>query len=298
MRGLLFLPLFFCACGSAPVAASTSPTQKTLAEAVPQLAPAPRLPPAPPASVSFQLLTSESEATAEGVRFLLIALLSPPAGAHLFWKHSGETGLPTNVAFRGPPAVTIGPAQYPGPARFRSETGRVGYGYSGPVAIVAEVFAPKQPPPSAATPPLSSGHQRILFEAKGSWLSCDTRCIKEETRAHLSWSPRSPASVGPETLQRWLALLPVAGERTGWQAHSLDEQSLVVYAPHTWHVEELFPERDLGADERDVAVPATPLVPFRARFSEAPVPRSIVVRARSGDDVQFVSLVVNELSAQ
>src|SRR5687767_9507280 len=70
-------------------------------------------------------------------------LLTPDPGWHLYWKNPGDTGLPTQLAWRGGDA---GPLGWPAPSAF-DEDGLVTYGYGGTVLISSEI----RPAPGAET---------------------------------------------------------------------------------------------------------------------------------------------------
>jgi thiol:disulfide interchange protein DsbD len=62
-------------------------------------------------------------------------LFTPDPGWHLYWKNPGDTGLPTQLAWRGGEA---GPLRWPAPSAF-DEDGLVTYGYEGTVLISSEI---------------------------------------------------------------------------------------------------------------------------------------------------------------
>lgn len=292
LRLLLLVALFY-GCGGAPEARRPLEVPSASPESAALLAPAPRLRRAAP-TVGFTLTTSQPETDAQGrLRFWLVALLSPPAGAHLYWKHAGETGLPTRVDFFVPNGFELGEVQYPGPTRFRSESGRIGYGYQGQVAIMAEVLTPAPSDTSSTGSVRSPDTWRL--QAAGSWLSCDERCVKEEDRAHVDW-PRAAGEIASQaTLQAWRDLLPIEPEGSDWQATSRDGHTLLVQVPPEWTILAVFPEHDLHADDRDLA-PAAPVEGLRtheAAYHLTHVPPSVVVKAQSPQLARYLRLHVN-----
>jgi thiol:disulfide interchange protein DsbD len=62
-------------------------------------------------------------------------LFTPDPGWHLYWKNPGDTGLATQLAWRGGEA---GPLRWPAPSAF-DEDGLVTYGYEGSVLLSSEV---------------------------------------------------------------------------------------------------------------------------------------------------------------
>jgi thiol:disulfide interchange protein DsbD len=62
-------------------------------------------------------------------------LLTPDPGWHLYWKNPGDTGLATQLAWRGAEA---GDVRWPAPSAF-DEDGLVTYGYEGSVLLASEL---------------------------------------------------------------------------------------------------------------------------------------------------------------
>ena len=62
-------------------------------------------------------------------------LFTPDPGWHLYWQNPGDTGLPTQLAWRGGEA---GPLRWPAPSAF-DEGGLVTFGYEGTVLLASEI---------------------------------------------------------------------------------------------------------------------------------------------------------------
>ncbi len=204
------------------------------------LAPAPRPPPQTEPSVHLTLQATKLTDTFSGRReFWLGATLTPPLGSHLYWKHSGEVGLPTRIEFTGPSGMVIGQVEYPGPQRITTQHGQVGYGYDGTITIVARVTSDL---------PLREG----AYQVYGSWLSCDVRCVKEQGTATLTYRDGS-FSAPTLDVEPLLARLTKPGADVGLKL-GFDPKDRVIRIDstlaHQVEVLDVFPEQDFGPDDR------------------------------------------------
>jgi DsbC/DsbD-like thiol-disulfide interchange protein len=87
-------------------------------------------------------------------------------GWHIYWKYSGQVGLPTAINLTFTKGVTGGELQWPTPQTFTSEVGST-YGYEHEVLIFTDVVVPASGDPSTSQ-----------ITAQVSWLACDvSRCI-------------------------------------------------------------------------------------------------------------------------
>lgn len=237
------------------------------------LAPAPRLAPPSPPTVALELRLGVSPDAPDTL--WLAARLTPPPGAHLSWKHQGESGLPTTVEFFGPSGYRIGPVEYPTPIRLPTSSGRTQLGYDAPIVVLARVTRDDAAPQAA----FAQSGSHAVFQVHGSWLSCDTRCIKEEVRAALEWN----GAVEPiAELPDWLSRLPDATPPLGLNARLHPEDNVIVFTtPRGWLIEDAFLEADVA--------PGGSTPPFTSddagRFVLTRIPRAtpvrVIVKARS-----------------
>ncbi len=68
-----------------------------------------------------------------GIRFVI------EDGWHLYWRNSGDSGMPISVTFDAPKGVRIGALQWPAPKRHVYGVGSVDYIYEHEVALLADV---------------------------------------------------------------------------------------------------------------------------------------------------------------
>lgn len=248
------------------------------------LAPAPRLPAQSAPSVGLRLHLGVSPDPALGGGLWIAAELTPPAGAHLFWQHAGESGLPTRIEFFAPSGYQVGPARYPGPTRFRGDTGRSAVGYTGPVVVLSKVTSRSQ---SAAAAP---NGEPLSFRVDGSWLSCDTRCTKEEVHETLTWdgSPRTLPHLGD-----WLGKLPNPDVPDGFGARLNPERTQVVLtAPEPWRIDDAFIAADLAIGDRLPVFTQNQVGQASLTPVTNPPPETVVVRAVSRDEPRYFEVRV------
>lgn len=135
------------------------------------------LKPAPLTGVHAELLADVSRVS-PGDTFRIGALLTIPAGSHIYWKNPGASGLPTWVEWTLAEGVEAGDLQWPVPKRFEVEGwDEVSFGYESEVLLYMEVHAPES---MVDTHPLS-------ITANVYWLNCeeDGQCIPGKTELQI-----------------------------------------------------------------------------------------------------------------
>jgi len=137
---------------------------------------------------------------APGQAFSLGVLLEMKPGWHIYWHNPGEAGLATSVELELPEGLTAGPIGWPAPERFDQPGDILGYGYSEPVLLAAQVELPGT---------LSEG-STLQLRARARWLSCEEVCIPGSANLELSVpiaGSRKPANTS--LFAEWRQSLPV-----------------------------------------------------------------------------------------
>lgn len=159
---------------------------------------------------------------APGPSAVLTFRLQP--GWHLYWKDSGDSGLPPEVQWTLPPGWVAGPLEHPLPQAFADAAG-VAYGHAGTVHLVARFQGPGLP--------------KGTFQADVEWLACKEGCVPGKASLQVDagrashWLSRGPAAeilgglpgppppslqVGPGTFARtqegWVVRVPLQGPST------------------------------------------------------------------------------------
>ncbi len=127
-------------------------------------------------------LVSEQEAWTPGATQWVGLRLQMDPGWHTYWQNPGDSGLPTEVAFRPPPGFQVGPLNWPYPLRTEL-AGLVSLGYEGTVLLPVRVEVPAQAPVG----------QRLTLRAEAKWLACADTCIPGQASLELTL-PVAPAS--------------------------------------------------------------------------------------------------------
>src|SRR5690606_33901130 len=88
-------------------------------------------------------LLLDAEEVRPGERFRAGVRFRMHEGWHVYWRHPGESGLETGLAFSG---AEFGPVSWPFPQIFRTGGGFIRtYGYEGEVLLFASARAPETP---------------------------------------------------------------------------------------------------------------------------------------------------------
>lgn len=241
------------------------------------LAPAPRSAPEPAPTVLLKLHLGVSPEERPPTGMWLAAELTPPPGAHLSWKHVGESGLPTVLEVFAPPGFHVGQPLYPAPTRYRTAAARTALGYTGPVVVLV----PVTPAPDAPTPDMNRPETYAAFRAQGTWLSCDTRCIKEDVTQTLNWNG---SKVALPRLPEWWSALPETQIPTEFSARLRHQDNAIeLSCPTAWQLEDAFGEADVAPGGRLAALARDAAGRYLLSPVSTPPPAHVIVRARTAD---------------
>ena len=94
---------------------------------------------------------------------------------HTYWKNSGDSGLPTELAWTLPTGWNAGELAWPTPKKFQLGP-LANYGFDGTVLL---------PTPVQISEPLPTGSD-FTVKLTANWLVCKTECIPEEARFELT----------------------------------------------------------------------------------------------------------------
>src|SRR5262249_38166569 len=118
---------------------------------------------------------------------------------HVYWENSGDSGIPTKIAWTLPPGWSAGDILWPLPERF-DNTGLITYGYQGEVMLLV---------PLSIGPTAAAG--RAELKAKVSWLECiSEKCVpgSSQVTAQLDIRDSSKASSDRPLIDEWRKKLP------------------------------------------------------------------------------------------
>ena len=110
-------------------------------------------------------LVSGVAAVVAGEPFDLAVRMKTDPGWHVYWKNSGDSGLPVSIRRDLPDGFKAGDIHWPVPERLE-EAGLTTYGYPMGVFLISEI-----------TPPASLAGDTVTLKAHIDWLACERICV-------------------------------------------------------------------------------------------------------------------------
>ena len=143
-------------------------------------------------------LISDVNSIAPGQKFRVGVLYRIEPGWHIYWKYSGDSGIPTKIEWQLPQGFKAGDLQWPLPMRDKEPGDLNVFVYTSEVLLFAEIEAP------AALPP-----QPITIQAKSDWLVCQSLCVPGRAQLSLNLAGGgNTASDSAPIFQRYASLVP------------------------------------------------------------------------------------------
>ncbi len=112
-------------------------------------------------------LLADTSAISPGKPFRLGVEFTIDKTWHIYWKHPGQTGQATMIAWQLPDGFQAADLQYPTPRKFVDKAGIVSYGYEDSALLLAEITPPKDLPAG----------KKVTLKASAEWLACKTLCV-------------------------------------------------------------------------------------------------------------------------
>ena len=143
-------------------------------------------------------LISDVSAIQPGQKFRVGILYKIEPGWHIYWKYSGDSGIPTKIEWQLPAGFKVGDLQWPLPIRDKEPGGLEVFDYTSDVLLFADVQAPAV---------LPSGP--IAIQAKTDWLVCQNLCVpgKAQLSLNLTGGANTPSDAAP-LFEKFASLVP------------------------------------------------------------------------------------------
>jgi thiol:disulfide interchange protein len=143
-------------------------------------------------------LLSDVSAIQPGQKFRVGVLYRIEPGWHIYWKFSGDSGIPTKIEWQLPEGFKAGDLQWPLPMREKEPGDLEVFDYTSEVLLFAEIEAPAILPA-----------QPILIQAKTAWLVCQSLCVPGRAQLSLTLTGGSNTpSDSVQIFQKYASLVP------------------------------------------------------------------------------------------
>ena len=136
---------------------------------------------------------------------------------HIYWRNSGDSGLPTTLEWQLPDGFNVSETFYPYP-EILVEGNSATFIYEDKVLLFAKI----------ATPNVIED-ENILIKAKADWLECNQACLPGNADLSITLNVLSSRGNNISTLNQWkdeLKMLPVY--ETDWEISSSIKDSKVI----------------------------------------------------------------------
>ena len=133
-----------------------------------------------PTHVHTQLITEHASIQPWKGKTLVGVHFQIEPGWHIYYKESGDAGLPTKIVWTGPREATFGPLIWPAPQEFTDPGEIHTQGYTGDVVLASELRMDLGPTRATVLP------SSIPVKAEVSWLACKELCVPGRASLELS----------------------------------------------------------------------------------------------------------------
>lgn len=128
-------------------------------------------------------LIASVEAIVPGQSFDIGLQFQLEEGWHIYWKNSGDSGMPPKVAWNLPEGFSVGEIQFPVPKREVA-----------PGNIVTNILGGEPILLATVTPPTSLGGRELTLRADLKFLICNKTCIRASSEVELTLPTTEPGS--------------------------------------------------------------------------------------------------------
>jgi len=216
-------------------------------------------------------LVASVEAVKAGEPFMVAVRFNIQPKWHIYWKHGGQAGIPTEVKFELPEGFTVGEVAYPVPIKFVQPGDIIGYGYENEALLMAYV-----------TPPEELSIREVPIKARAKWLVCAETCIpgRQDLSMTLPVTDESrPANAA--LFAEWTARVPavidgygqlITNVKTEVRQDGRDAVNTTTFSAFaTLSDVDFYPAGDPGLRIEDIKVEQTGEKEFRVTYTISPL---------------------------
>jgi thiol:disulfide interchange protein/DsbC/DsbD-like thiol-disulfide interchange protein len=143
-------------------------------------------------------LIADVDSIQPGQKFRVGVLYRIEPGWHIYWRYSGDSGIPTKIQWQFPEGFKVHDLQWPLPLRDKEPGDLEVFGYVSEVLLFADVEAPANLP---AGP--------VSIQAKTDWLVCQNLCVPGHAQLSLNLNTgANAASDSAQIFQKYASLIP------------------------------------------------------------------------------------------
>lgn len=158
-----------------------------------------------------------------GEQFLLAVEFTIQEHWHIYWKNSGESGMPTEVRVAAPDGFDVGEIRYPRPRRFRDTDG-ITFGYEKDAILFIPITAPE----SLVSP-------SVTLTCEIDWLVCNRICmighVKRELTLTTGLQDSPPQTPDTTLFQARVKHLPQSLDAFAGATANLENGRLIITGP-------------------------------------------------------------------
>ncbi|MDF1485824.1 protein-disulfide reductase DsbD family protein, partial [Ramlibacter sp. H39-3-26] len=180
------------------------------------------------AHVRAELVAQAPDGVAPGQPFWVGLRIEHQPEWHTYWKNSGDSGLPTELAWTLPAGIDAGEIAWPLPRKIRIGS-LVNYGYEGTLLLPVPLTVSQQYRPPRVDG-LGNGGAVVEVRLQAAWLVCRKECIPEEGSFALQVPVRGSTALHHADFDAALAAQPQPLAAEGAQVR-VDGQRLALRVP-------------------------------------------------------------------
>ena len=135
--------------------------------------------------VRAELVAHAPDGVQIGKTFWLGLQLQHTSEWHTYWRNPGDSGLPTQIEFKLPPGLEVGPVLWPLPKKLSAGT-LTNYGFEGDALLAVAVKVT-----SSYRAQINQINGQLPVQLHANWLVCRLECIPQEGEFTMQFASQS-----------------------------------------------------------------------------------------------------------